>query len=97
MRTLIEIILAAALIAFGWEQSLKQRIPWLADNQIHSPTTTLNPRPTPTVSGSWMWDPNRRTVLDTPPPHAAPSASANSFLLDPNHRSPLDPPRKSPR
>jgi len=103
MRTIIEIILAAALIALGWEQPLKDRVPWLSDKSSttasHLQPSTLSPRPTATVSGSGMWDPNRQSILDTPKPRAVPTipvptSSAGSWLFDPNHRSPLDPPDK---
>src|SRR2546423_10926322 len=100
MRSLIEIILVAAIIALAWEKSLKQRVsqlPWF--NQDHPRSSTLNPRPAPTASpsGAWLWDPNRRGILDTPRPKTvttspAPTSSPDSWLLDPNHHSPLDPP-----
>jgi hypothetical protein len=108
MRTLLEIILAAAIIALAWEKSLEERardIPWLGDKispVVKSPdnprSSTLNPRPINTPA-AWMWDPNRRSVLDTPPPksttvHPAPTSTAGSWMFDPNHRSPLDPPPK---
>src|SRR5947208_671738 len=102
MRSLIEIILVAALIALAWEKSLKERVnqlPWLT--QDHPRSSTLNPRPAPTASpnGAWMWDSNRQGILDTPRPNTAktspgPSSTAASWMFDPNHRSSLDPPAK---
>ena len=108
MRLAIEIILAAALIAFAWEKSLKEKlseVPWFKDKITASekstkvaPTTRPPPVPSPTAA-AWMWDPNHRSVLDTPKPRSAttlpsPSSTAGSWMFDPNHRSPLDPPRK---
>jgi|ERR1041385_4468521 hypothetical protein len=96
MRAIVEMILAVALIALGWEQPLKESVPWLADKAhktVDQPqSSSLNSRPSPTIPGSWMWDPNRQSILDTPRPKA--SATVNSSLLDPNHRTSLDPPTK---
>jgi|GEM_PF-3033269 len=108
MRLLLEIILAAGLIALAWEKSLEERardIPWLGDKvlpvaktPVDRRSSTLNPGPVSTPA-AWMWDPNRRSALDTPRPqtttvHPAPTSPARSWLFDPNHRSPLDPPSK---
>ena len=97
MRTLLEIILAAALIALAWEKSLEERardIPWLGEKMSavvkspdHPRSSTLNSRPVSTPA-AWMWDPNRRSVLDTPPPksttvHSAPTSTAGSWMFDP--------------
>lgn len=74
MRTLLEILLSAALVGLTWQQSLQSRI----DSLIGT-----NARPTPpavfvapangyvahaaaTPSGQWMWDPARRSALDRP-------------------------------
>ncbi|MCA1600123.1 MAG: hypothetical protein LC776_00285 [Acidobacteria bacterium] len=79
MRTLLEIVVVALLIAIAWEKSVKERIsglPWLGQKitgtESHSPSSTRHPRPTPTVSGAWMWDPNRKSVLDRPSPTIPP-------------------------
>jgi hypothetical protein len=106
MRLLTEIILAAALIGLAWGKSFKDRlseVPWIKDKVTASerstkPTPSAHPPPASTPA-AWMWDPNRRSVLDTPPPksttlHPAPSSTAGSWMFDPNHRSPLDPPSK---
>ena len=77
MRLIIEIILVAALIAFAWEKSLKERaaeIPWLRDKistDAEAPSKNrarLQPfvTPAPTTSAAWMWDPNRKGPLDPP-------------------------------
>ena len=84
MRLLIEIVLAAALIALAWEKSLKDRaseIPWIGDKivpvvETQRPRSQIRPAvtPAPTVSGAWMWDPNRKSPLDLPkkPPASTP-------------------------
>ena len=81
MRLLLEIIIVAAIIALAWEKSLKERaseIPVLGDKigptlkksakRPHRPGAT----PAPSVSGAWMWDPNRKTALDRPNPTIPP-------------------------
>jgi hypothetical protein len=90
MRFVVEIILVAALIVVAWEKSLKDRareIPW--PGQLIASEKPMKPAPTASPSGAWMWDPNRRTVLDTPPPKAL-SSTPPSWMFDPNHRSSLD-------
>lgn len=78
MRLLLEIILAAALIALVWEKSLKERVselPWIGDKTapvVKTPERVQRPQPrpavtpAPSVSGAWMWDANRKSALDTP-------------------------------
>jgi hypothetical protein len=111
MRLILDLIIAAAIIALGWEKPLKERIselPWLGDKtaptESHPRPSSLNPHPVPTASpsGAWMWDPKRQSILDTPKPKTAttppvPSSTAGSSLLGPNHRSPLDPPGTKPQ
>jgi hypothetical protein len=58
MRLFLEIIVAAALIALAWKESLHERarqIPWLGDkiaatekSPNHPQSSTLNPRPVTT-------------------------------------------------
>jgi hypothetical protein len=102
---LLEVIIAVAIIALAWEKSLKERaddLPSFSDKssstQNQPRSSSVNPRPSPTAPGAWMWDPKRQSILDTPQPKTAtipaPSSTAGSSLLDPNHRSPLDPPSK---
>jgi hypothetical protein len=97
VRTLLELMIAAAIIALGWDQPFSERVPWFPDktpkSSDHSRSSISNPRPTGTASGSWMWDPKRQSILDTPRPK--PSATVSSSLLDPNHKSPLDSPAKT--
>jgi hypothetical protein len=106
MRTLLELIIAAAIIAIGWEKSLKDRaqdLPWFADRptntQNRSQSSTVNSRPSPTTPGAWMWDPKRQSILDTPKPKTAtvpvPASTPGTWLFDPSHRSALDPPKKN--
>jgi len=76
MRTLLEIVVAGLLIAIGWDKSFKDRaseFPWLGDKivpaakaPVHPQSSTVHPRPSPSASGSWMWDPNRKSPLDPP-------------------------------
>jgi hypothetical protein len=79
MRLAVELLIAAALVALGWEKPLSERageLPWFTHEtskaESHSQSSTLHPRPTATVSGSWMWDPNRKTTLDRPSPTPRP-------------------------
>ena len=83
MRTLLEIVVAGLLIAAGWETPFKEyasKLPLLGDKTApasnHPQSSTVHPRPTPTASGAWMWDPNRKSPLDplvkirpSPTPH----------------------------
>jgi hypothetical protein len=103
MRTLLELIIAAAIIAIGWEKSLKERaddLAWFSDkpSSTHSRSSIVNPRPSPTAPGAWMWDPKRQSILDTPKPKTATvpvPSTPGSWLFDPSHRSALDPPNKN--
>jgi hypothetical protein len=73
MRLLVEIILAAALIALVWEKSLRERATEIPVNSQH-PRSKIRTivTPVPTVSGPWMWDPNRKSALDRPSPTIPP-------------------------
>jgi hypothetical protein len=70
MRLVLELIVAAAIIVLGWQQPFKERVPWFAETSAksasHPQPSTHDPRPTATVSGSWMWDPNHKSTLDRP-------------------------------
>jgi hypothetical protein len=103
MRLLIEIFVIGALLYVGWEKPFRD---WLPANisgvakATPTPAVKLQPfaRSTSTPSGAWMYDPNRRSVLDTPnartnSPQHSPSGNG-AWMWDPNHRSPLDAPRK---
>jgi hypothetical protein len=79
MRLLLELVIAAALIALAWQKSWKERVNDLTTAQQHSRSSTLNPRPTATVSGAWMWDPNRKTALDRPSPTPPPRAESTPY------------------
>ncbi len=85
MRLLLEIIVIGALIALSWEKSFKERageLPWFRDKataktsarspQTQHPQTRLQPfvTPAPTISGSWLWDRNRKTPPDPAKNHA---------------------------
>lgn len=79
MRLLLEIILAAALIALAWDKSFKERVseaPWIGDKiapVVKTPAQSPQSQhhrsivtPAPTTASSWMWDPNRKSPLDPP-------------------------------
>jgi hypothetical protein len=79
MRLLLELVIAAAIIALAWEKSLSERVselPWfthkVSKTESHSQSSTLDSRPAPSAPGAWMWDRNRKSVLDTPHPKATP-------------------------
>jgi len=100
MRLLIEIFVVGALISLAWEKPLRDRLPPALRGSKPEETSNSQTKPGTTPSGAWMRDPNRRSVLDTPPPRSTstnPASSPGSWLFDPSHRSPLDPPaKKSP-
>lgn len=84
MRLFLEIILAAALIALAWEKSLQERaseLPWIGDGLKKSAQRQHRPgvTPAPTVSGAWMWDPNRKSALDRPSPTSPPRAESTPY------------------
>src|SRR5438552_3803932 len=98
MRFLCEIFIIGALLYLGWEKPYKQWIDEVRGNAAVA-RTPVQRQPVPTKSsGAWMYDPNRRSVLDTPGPRTLtsqpqPSGSAGSWLFDPSHHSTLDPPK----
>lgn len=90
MRFLIEIILAAALIALAWEKSLKERaseLPWLGDKKEPVVKTPAQPPP------PQQPQPQIRTVVIPAP---APTASGD-WMWDPNHHKTLDRPAYDPK
>jgi hypothetical protein len=94
VRVFIEIMFVVLVVALAWEKSLKDRareVSWLSQFMAAEKPKAA---PTASPSGAWMWDPNRRTALDTPAPKV-PLSTPGSWMFDRNHRSPLDPPRKS--
>ena len=70
MRSAIEIVVLGAVVAFAWEKSISERvgevIPALSSGQplLAAKRATLGSATN--TSGAWMWDPNRRSVLDRP-------------------------------
>jgi hypothetical protein len=75
MRLLLELVVAGLIIVLAWEKSFKERvadIPVVGEKLVstkdHPRSSVRNPRPGPSVSGAWMWDPNRKTALDRPSP-----------------------------
>jgi hypothetical protein len=77
LRFLFELIAVGLLIGLAWEKSFKERvaeIPVIGEKltAIQDRHTKRNPRPAPSASGAWMWDPNRKTALDRPSPTPPP-------------------------
>jgi len=74
MRTLIELLIVAGLVAMTWQQSLQDRWAGLTGRKVGAAATpapvvryVTRPAPAATVSsGEWMWDPSHRTALDRP-------------------------------
>jgi hypothetical protein len=79
MRLLLEILIIGVLIWAAWEKPFRD---WLPSplKKLAAVTAQPTPSPTPaptaapqlhptvrsTPSGSWMWDPQHRSVLDVP-------------------------------
>jgi hypothetical protein len=101
MRLLCELVVIGALVYVGWEKPFHD---WLLGNKP-APVASAQPRvqvarvSPPPSRPAWMQDPNHRTVLDTPRPALAHSATSpsksGSWLFDPNHKSPLDGPHSA--
>jgi hypothetical protein len=81
MRLLLEVFVIGALIYIGWATPFRDYLPASISGVAKSKTdstvaTQPQPQPRPiarstsTPSGSWMWDPNRHTALDSPTPKA---------------------------
>ena len=70
MRSVVELAILAAVIALAWEKSISQRvgevIPAFASEQPRAMAKRATPVSASNTSGAWMWDPNRRSVLDRP-------------------------------
>jgi hypothetical protein len=77
MRLLLELLIVGVLIWAGWETPFRDRLPSPLSRVMAQATPTPTPPPvarpqlrpivrsTPS-SGSWMWDPGHRSVLDAP-------------------------------
>ena len=74
MRLLLELIVAGLIILLAWEIPFRERvadIPGIGDTLSGGTSHARKrkaPAPAPTVSGAWMWDPNRKSALDRPSP-----------------------------
>jgi len=74
MRLLAEIVVIGALIYVGWEKPFRDQLPasvtGVAKSKSNATAAPHQPfvRSTSTPSGTWMWDPNRHTALDSPTP-----------------------------
>lgn len=80
MRLSIEIIVIAALLAFGWEKSFKERLwegkpiwPTVGGHRSTAPLAAPTNGPSP--SAGWMWDKDRHSALN-PPSHKQPGPHA---------------------
>jgi hypothetical protein len=95
MRTLIELLIVAALIGLTWQQSLQERVASLTGAKLNA-TATPGGTPAPIVryvsrpapaatasSGEWMWDPAHRSALDRP---AYDTHFAQQHYVDPQGR-----------
>jgi hypothetical protein len=92
MRTLIEVLIVAALVGLTWQQSLQERLASLTGAKLNAAATpapivryVTRPAPAATpASGDWMWDSSRRTTLDRP---AYDTHYAQQHYVDPQGRS----------
>ena len=83
MRSVIEIVILGAVVALAWEKSISERVgevmPALATAQPLLAAKRATPVSATNTSGAWMWDPNRRSVLDRP---AYDSKERQSWMAD---------------
>lgn len=101
MRFLCEIFVVVALIYLGWQKSFDQRIKEMRGikaETVKSPAAQIPiAAVTATPDGTWRMDPNRQSILDTPPPKlnaAKPQPSATKSGSWMWERSKLDPAKK---
>ena len=70
MRSVIEIVILGAVVALAWEKSISERvgevIPALAAKEEASGLPRRARPVAANANGAWMWDSNRRSVLDRP-------------------------------
>jgi hypothetical protein len=83
MRLLLEILVVAALIYFGWDTPFKEQVDQVRAKVTGKQTQVAPQEVTPTPA------PAPRIV---PGIVREPTAPRGTWRLDPNHRSPLDPP-----
>jgi hypothetical protein len=90
MRLLVDLIIAAAIIALAWEKPLNERV-----NQLPWGDKTA---PSAKVPVQMSRPQSQPQSIVAPTPVVQPTSTvAGSWMWDPSHKSPLDPPRKSPR
>jgi hypothetical protein len=88
MRSLIGVLLFAAIVALAWDKSFSERVgevmPALAaKKQSASPALRATPvSASASESGAWMWDPNRRTALDRPAYNQSRSFTGHIYYVD---------------
>lgn len=93
MRLLLELLLIAALIAFGWEKSYHQ---WLGETPVIGKFAVPAKSPPPAVkavaarpvasaspNGAWMWQKNG--TLDQPAQKQAPKSFTGHILYADEH------------
>ena len=71
MRSLIEIVILGTVVALAWEKPIREQVGELVPALAAKKPATTAKRATPVATtnasnGDWMWDPNRRSVLDRP-------------------------------
>ena len=74
MRLIAELVVVAALVAFGWQRSYRDwagdAIPMLAKDSAPAKakraTAARDAAASPTPSGAWMWEKQSKTSLDRP-------------------------------
>jgi hypothetical protein len=79
----VAVITVGGVLAIGWNQPLSYRFMSPAEIYALENPTTPPPPPAPpplsTPSGAWMWDPQRRTPLDTDAYNRASSVGPNYY------------------
>jgi hypothetical protein len=100
MRTLLQVIITAALLALGWEKSFKERaseLPFVGDKFGSSEKAkregakpslrAVAAEAKPASNGAWMFDPNHKTALDRPSPTPPKSFTGHITYTDENGKS----------
>lgn len=77
MRLVVAIALLARLLFLGWEVPFREQLPESIAHFVAPARTSTAPirHAASNSSGTWMWDPNHKSVLDRPAYHQARSFS----------------------